>query len=294
MSDYLVKATAYDGAVRAYAIQSTALVEEARRRHDTWATASAALGRMMTISAMMGTMLKGDDKLTVKLEGNGPTGPIVADSNAKGEVRGYITNPHVDFELSEQGKLDVRRAVGTEGFLSVVKDLGLKEHFTGQVPIVSGEVSEDFTYYFARSEQVPSAVGAGVLVNPDHSILAAGGFIIQIMPGATEEMIDTIEQNIASIPPISSLIQEGISPEEILYRLFGKENVHVLQHMPVRFHCSCSRERIKNAVRGLGDEEIDMMIEEDGGADATCHFCNEHYHLNVEDLKELKQAGDYQ
>ncbi len=294
VKDYLIKATAFEGTIRAYAIKSTTTVEEARRRHDTWATASAALGRTLTIATMMGAMLKGEDKLTVKLEGDGPTGPIVADANAKGQVRAYITHPHVDFELNSQGKLDVARAVGTNGSLSVVKDLGLKEHFTGQVPIVSGEVSEDFTYYFATSEQVPSAVGAGVLVNPDHSILAAGGFIVQVMPGASDETITKLEQRIKAIPPISTLIQEGKNPEDILTELFEENHLKVLDKMPVEFHCSCSLERIKNAIRGLGNEEINEMIEQDGGAEATCHFCNEHYHLDTEELAELKQTGDLQ
>ena len=171
----------------------------------------------------MGTMLKGEDKLTVKIEGDGPTGPIVADANAKGEARAYITNPHVDFDLNEKGKLDVARAVGTSGYLSVVKDLGLKEHFTGQVPIVSGEISEDFTYYFASSEQIPTAVGAGVLVNPDQSVLAAGGFIIQVLPGTPDETVDYIEQRIKSIPAISKLIESGKSPEDILEEIFGRK-----------------------------------------------------------------------
>ena len=288
MGDYLIKSTAFNGTVRAYAIQSTDTVEEARRRQDTWATASAALGRTITITAMMGAMLKGNDKLTTKLEGNGPVGVIVADANAKGEVRGYITNPHVDFELNEKGKLDVARAVGTSGSLSVVKDLGLKEHFTGQVPIISGEVSEDFTYYFANSEQVPSAVGAGVLVNPDHTILAAGGFIIQVMPGAEDNTIDLLEQRINSIPPISQLIREGNSPEEILEKLLGEENIKIHDKLPVQFQCNCSMERIENAIKGLGNEEIDKMIEEDNGAEATCHFCNEQYSLSAEDLETLK------
>lgn len=292
VSDYLIKATAFDGTVRAYAIQSTDTVEEARRRHDTWATASAALGRTLTISTMMGAMLKGTAKLTVKLEGDGPTGPIIADANAHGDVRGYITNPHVDFELNDKGKLDVARAVGTTGNLSVVKDLGLKDHFTGQVPIVSGEVSEDFTYYFANSEQVPSAVGAGVLVNPDHTILAAGGFIVQIMPGATEETISQIEASISQIPPISTLIREGKTPEDIINQLFGDGQVRFLEKMPVQFLCTCSIDRIKDAIKSLGAEEIDQMIEQDGGAEATCHFCNETYHLNIEELESLKQTGE--
>lgn len=288
--DYLIKATAFQGTVRAYAIQSTETVEEARRRHDTWATASAALGRTITISTMMGAMLKGEDKLTVKVEGDGPVGPIVVDSNSKGEVRGYITNPHVDFDLNNKGKLDVARAVGTSGNISIVKDLGLKDFFTGQVPIVSGEIGEDFTYYFANSEQVPSAVGAGVLVNPDHTILAAGGFIIQVMPGATEETIDSIETKIATIEPISTLIRKGNTPEEILALIFGIENMKIHEKMPVQFLCTCSEDRIKNAIKSLGDQEIDQMIEEDGGAEAICHFCNEEYRLDIDDLNALKQA----
>ncbi|WP_117149408.1 Hsp33 family molecular chaperone HslO [Paraliobacillus zengyii] len=288
--DYLIKATAFQGTVRAYAIQSTETVEEARKRHDTWATASAALGRTITISTMMGAMLKGEDKLTVKVEGDGPVGPIVVDSNSKGEVRGYITNPHVDFDLNNKGKLDVARAVGTSGNISVVKDLGLKDFFTGQVPIVSGEIGEDFTYYFANSEQVPSAVGAGVLVNPDHSILAAGGFIIQVMPGATDETIGGIETKISTIDPISTLIRQGRTPEEILALILGEENMKTHERMSVQFTCSCSVDRIKNAIKSLGNKEIDQMIEEDGGAEAVCHFCNEQYQLDVDDLNALKQA----
>jgi molecular chaperone Hsp33 len=288
MNDYLTRAIAFDGTIRAYAIKSTETVSEACKRQDTWATASAALGRTITISAMMGAMLKGEDKLTVKVEGNGPLGAIVADSNAKGEVRGYVKNPHVDFDLNDKGKLDVRRAVGTEGFVSVVKDLGLRENFTGHVPIVSGEVSEDFTYYFVNSEQVPSSVGAGVLLNPDHSILAAGGFILQVMPGAQDETISYIEERLQEIPPISSLIRDGKTPEEILGQLLGEENMKILDKLPVTFTCQCSKERIANAIKGLGNEEIQEMIEEDKGATATCHFCNETYQFNVEELENLK------
>ncbi|MRG88194.1 Hsp33 family molecular chaperone HslO [Salinibacillus xinjiangensis] len=288
MSDYLVRATAFDGAVRAFAVQSTETVNEAARRQDTWATASAALGRTITISAMMGAMLKGKDQITVKVEGNGPIGAIVADSNANGEVRGYVHNPHVDFDLNDKGKLDVRRAVGTEGFISVVKDLGLRDNFTGQTPIVSGEIGEDFTYYFATSEQVPSAVGAGVLVNPDLSILAAGGFIIQLMPGASDETITLLEERIQQIPPISSMIRSGKTPEEILETILEGGNVNFLDSHPISFSCKCSRERIANAISGLGNEEIQAMIEEDQGASATCHFCNESYEFSVEDLEKLK------
>lgn len=287
MKDYLIKSTVYDGMVRAYAAITTDTIAEAQRRLDTWATASAALGRTLTITGLMGAMLKGEDSITVKVEGNGPLGAIIADGNAKGAVRGYVMQPHIDFDLNQQGKLDVRRAVGTEGTLSVVKDLGLKDYFTGQVPIVSGEISEDFTYYFANSEQTPSAVGAGVLVNPDHSILAAGGFVIQLMPGASEEIIAQLEEAIEKFPSISSLIQEGNNPEQILQRLFVDEKVNILEKSPMFFECKCSLDRIKNAIKGLGVEEIRKMIDEDHGAEATCHFCNEVYQVTEEELREL-------
>lgn len=287
MKDYLMKASVYDGMVRAYAATTTETVEEARRRQDTWATASAALGRSITITGLMGAMLKGEDTITVKVEGNGPLGAIICDSNAKGEVRGYVMNPHVDFPLNSQGKLDVKRAVGEEGTLSVVKDLGLKDYFTGQVPIVSGEIGEDFTYYFAHSEQTPSAVGAGVLVNPDHSILAAGGFIVQLMPGADEQVISKLETGIEQLPPISSLIRDGKSPEQILQQLFNDKDIKVLEKMSIEFQCKCSKERMMNAIKGLGEKEIEAMIEEDHGAETTCHFCNSTYYVSEEELKTL-------
>src|SRR3954447_24419362 len=243
MEDYLVKALAFNGQVRAYAVRSTKLVGEAQRRHYTWPTASAALGRAMTATLMMGAMLTDDNKLTVKIEGGGPIGYILVDSNAKGEVRGYVANPQTHFDLNEHGKLDVRRAVGTEGTLTVVKDIGLRDFFTGQVPIVSGELGEDFTYYFTTSEQVPSSVGVGVLVNPDDSILAAGGFIFQLMPGIEDETITMVEERLKTIPPISKLIQQGLSPEELLEEILGDEPIKFLETMPVSFTCTCSKER---------------------------------------------------
>jgi molecular chaperone Hsp33 len=291
MKDYLIKALAFDGQVRAYAVDSTETVGEAQRRHYTWPTASAALGRSMTAGVMMGAMLKGDNKLTIKINGGGPIGGIIVDSNAKGEVRGYVHHPQTHFDLNEHGKLDVRRAVGTDGMLMVVKDVGMRDHFTGQVPIVSGELGEDFTYYFASSEQVPSAVGVGVLVNPDNSILAAGGFIIQLMPGTDESTITKIEQSIQSIPPVSKLIEKGLTPEELLFEILGKENVKILEKMPVSFRCTCSKERFGNAIISLGTEEIEQMIEEDGKAEAHCHFCNEKYLFSVEELEELKNQA---
>ncbi|RKQ33044.1 Hsp33 family molecular chaperone HslO [Oceanobacillus halophilus] len=289
MKDYLVKATTYDGMVRAYAATTSDLVEEARRRQDTWATASAALGRTLTITALMGAMLKGKDSVTVKVNGDGPIGAIVTDGNAKGQVRGYVVNPHVDFDLNQNGKLDVASAVGRQGSVSVIKDLGLKDYFTGEVPIISGEISEDFTYYFASSEQIPSAVGAGVLVNPDHTILAAGGFIVQIMPGADDGVISRLEKQISNFPAISELVREGNAPEQILERLFDDSEIKFHETMPLVFHCKCSKERIANAITGLGNEEIQSMIDEDHGAEANCHFCNETYHFTEDELEELKQ-----
>jgi molecular chaperone Hsp33 len=291
MGDYLIKALAYDGKVRAYAVKSTETVGEAQRRHYTWPTASAALGRTMSAGVMMGAMLKGDQKLTIKISGGGPLGPILVDSNTKGEVRGYATNPQTHFELNEHGKLDVRRAVGTDGYLNVIKDIGMRENFTGSVPLVSGELGEDFTYYFAVSEQTPSAVGVGVLVNPDNSILAAGGFIIQLMPGTDDETISIIENQIKSIPPVSKLIEKGLSPEELLFEILGKENVKILETVPVSFRCTCSKERFGNAIISLGAEEITQMIKEDGKAEAHCHFCNERYQYSKEELEEFKNAA---
>jgi len=288
MKDYLIKALGYEGQVRAYAVSTTDTVGEAQRRHYTWPTASAALGRAMTAGVMMGGMLKGEEKLTIKIEGGGPIGSILVDSNAKGEVRGYVTHPQTHFDLNEQGKLDVRRAVGTDGLLTVVKDIGLRDYFSGQVPLVSGELGEDFTYYFVTSEQVPSSVGVGVLVNPDNSILAAGGFIIQLMPGTSEDTISKIEKRLSTITPVSKMIQSGMTPEEILTEILGEGNVNILEKMDVQFSCQCSRERIANALISLGQAEIRDVIETEGQAEAHCHFCNQTYQFSKEELEELE------
>lgn len=286
MKDYLVKALAFDGEVRAYSVRTTNTVSEAQRRHDTWRTASAALGRSLTAGTMMGAMLKGDQKLTIKVEGNGPIGPILVDAHANGDVRGYVTNPHVDFEGTEQGKLRVYQAVGTEGFVTVIKDIGMREPFIGQSPIVSGELGEDFTYYFAVSEQTPSSVGVGVLVNGDDSILAAGGFILQIMPGAQEETISFIEECLQKIPPVSTLIEQGLSPEELLYAVLGEDKVKVLETMDVQFNCTCSRERIESVLISLGKTELEQVREEEE-TEVHCHFCNERYKFSKEDITNL-------
>lgn len=286
--DYIVKALAFNGEIRAYSAKTTDTIQEAQTRHYTWPTASAALGRTMTATLMMGAMLKGDQKLTVTVDGDGPIGKIIADADAKGRVRGYVTNPQTHFALNQQGKLDVRRAVGTNGAINVVKDVGMKDYYTGNSPIVSGELGEDFTYYFANSEQVPSSVGVGVLVNPDNSIKASGGFIIQVMPGAKEETINQLESAIQNMDPVSKMIDDGLTPEEMLTEILGEDNVTILETIPAGFECNCGHDKFLNALKGLGEAEIDSMIKEDHGAEAECHFCRAKYQFSEAELEALK------
>ena len=251
MTDYLVKALAFNGEIRAMAVRTTDTVTEAQERHDTWRAATAALGRTLTGSLLLGAMHKNEEKLTVKIQGDGPLGAIVVDSDSKGNVKGCVKNPEVNLAPNALGKIDVRGAVGSNGTFSVVKDLGLKEPITGQVPIVSGEIAEDFTYYLANSEQVPSAVGLSVLVDKDSEddcVKAAGGFMIQVMPGASEETLVEIEKRLAEIPQVSNLLDAGETPEKILERLLGKENVEILETMPVQYYCDCSKERFASAM----------------------------------------------
>ena len=287
--DYLVKALAYGGYVRAYAVCATDVVAEAQRRHDTWNTATAALGRAIVGSLLLGSTLKGEDKLTVKIQGNGPAGLIMVDANGSGEVKGYIQNPKISLPLNAQGKLDVRGAVGTEGIFTVIKDLGLKEPFSGQTPIVSGELGEDFTYYLAASEQVPSAVGLSVLVDTDDSVRSAGGFMLQIMPGASEEMIAKIENRLQELPKVSTLLDQGKTPEDILDTIFAGESVMILEEMPVEFKCDCSKEKFASAILTLGSKEIQDMIDEDHGAEAVCSFCGNKYFFDEQELTEIKE-----
>lgn len=291
MEDYLVKALCYEGSIRAYAICATNTISEAQQRHDTWSSSTAVLGRTMVGALLLGATLKGDDKLTVKVQGNGPAGSIIVDSDGSGNTKGYIKNPHVSLTLNESGKIDVRGAVGTEGVFTVIKDLGLKETFSGQTPIVSGEIGEDFTYFMAVSEQIPSAIGLSVLVDTDESVKAAGGFMIQVMPGADEKTIDFIEQRLQEVPMISRLIDEGESPEGILERLLGKDEIDILEKMPVQFKCDCSKEKFGTAIIAVGLDEINAMIEEDHGAEAVCQFCGNKYQYSEDDLIELRDEA---
>lgn len=274
-----------NGRVRAFAVRTTVLVEELRRRHDTWPTATAALGRTLTAGAMMGAMLKGEERLTIQVKGNGPLGQIVVDANAKGEVRGYVNEPHVHLPSNSMGKLDVAGAVGREGFLHVTKDLGLKDPYRGSVPIISGELGEDFTYYFAVSEQTPSAVGLGVLVARDNSVIVAGGFIVQILPGLSDEELTLIEQAVGAMPPVTSLLDQGLELDEMLRRLLP--DVEILEQMDINFQCHCSRERVEQTLVSLGKSELEQLIEEDGQAEVVCHFCNEKYTFEKEELQQI-------
>ncbi|MFC4697915.1 Hsp33 family molecular chaperone HslO [Enterococcus aquimarinus] len=290
MNDYLTKALVYGGSIRAYALNATKTVSEAQKRHETWHTSSAALGRALIGTLLLSnSSLKNDDRLTVKIQGDGPAGAIIIDGDAKGNVKGYIQNPHVSLDSNEYGKIDVRGAVGTQGIFTVIKDLGLKEPFSGQVPIVSGELGEDFTYYLAASEQIPSAVGLSVLVDKDESIKAAGGFMIQVMPGASEEVIGNLEEKLAKMPPISDLIAAGNTPEEILELIFEGESIMFLEEMPVQFTCDCSKEKFSKAMITLGYQELQAMIDEDHGAEAVCSFCNEKYQFDEAGLVALQQ-----
>ncbi|MEJ8548764.1 Hsp33 family molecular chaperone HslO [Brevibacillus borstelensis] len=287
MSDYLIRATGFNGHVRAFAARTTTAVEEMRRRHDMWNTAAAAAGRTLTVTLMMGAMLKGEERISVKVTGGGPIGQIVAEANAHGEGIAYVTNPHVHFELNEKGKLDVARAVGTDGFLNVAKDLGMKEPYRGSSPIVSGEIGEDFTYYFASSEQTPSAVGVGVLVNPENrSVLAAGGFILQLLPNTPDDVVGQIEERLGQIPQISRMIADELTPEEILEKVLDEPKF--LSRTEIHYTCSCSHEKVKNALVSLGREEMDSIISEQGEAEVHCHFCNERYVFEKPELEEIR------
>ncbi|RKN65770.1 Hsp33 family molecular chaperone HslO [Paenibacillus ginsengarvi] len=282
--DYLIRATAFEGRLRAFAANTTSIVEELRRRHGTTPVATAALGRTVTAGIMMGAMLKGEEKLTIQVKGDGPLGQIVVDANAKGEVRGYVDNPQVDLPLNPRGKLDVAGVVG-DGYLYVIKDLGLREPYRGSVPIVSGELADDFTYYFAKSEQTPSAVALGVLIATDYSVQTSGGFILQLLPGMDEDEISGIEAKLATLPPITSLMADGSDMEQILKQI--DESVEVLERSDIRFQCKCSRERIEKTLISLGKDELEKIMNEDGKAEVVCHFCNETYAYNREDLHNL-------
>ncbi len=286
MSDYLVRATAADGQVRAFAATTRDLVEEARKRHQTSPVATAALGRLMTAGVMMGSMMKNEeDLLTLMIQCDGPIGGLTVTADAFGRVKGYVNQPNVLIP-AKNGKLDVGGAVGN-GILSVVRDMGLKEPYSSQVELVSGEIAEDLTYYFASSEQVPSSVGLGVLMEKNNTVKQAGGFILQMMPYATEETIKQIESNLKEVSSVTELLDEGSSPEEILEKLLGNLSLQVNDTLPASFYCNCSRERVWKALKSVGESEIRQMIEEGKDIEVKCHFCNTAYTYSVEDLEKI-------
>ncbi len=282
----MVRGTAWNGGIRLFAARTTRLVSELQKRHDTYPTATAALGRAATAGAMMGVMLKNDGKLTIQVKGDGPLGQIVVDANTRAEVRGYVDHPHAHLPSNSLGKLDVAGVVGRSGYLNVIKDLGLKEPYRGSVPIVSGELGEDFTYYFAESEQIPSAVGLGVLVDTDNSVLHAGGWIAQVLPGLPEEQLQKLEAAVGSMPHITVLLDRGETPESILRLLTGGD-LTIHETVEPVFRCQCSRERVERTLITLGPDELRSLIDEDGKADVVCHFCNETYAFTADELEGL-------
>ncbi|NLT94226.1 MAG: Hsp33 family molecular chaperone HslO [Clostridia bacterium] len=287
MWDSLVRATALDNTIRVSAVVTTKLTNEARLRHNTFPVATAALGRTMNAALLLTWGLKEkDETITIRIIGDGPLGGIIVDANTEGEVRGYVQNPQVDLPLSEKGKLDVGAAVG-KGTVYVTKDIGLKEPYTGSIPLVSGEIGEDIAAYLAQSEQIPSLVSLGVLVNPDFTVAASGGIIIQALPNTPEEVLVKIEENAARILPVSTLIKEGNKPKDLIKLYLEGIDVEYLEEKPVRFQCRCSLERVKSALVSLGQKELEDMIKKDGKAEVVCHFCNEAYFLNKAELKEL-------
>lgn len=286
MKDYIVRATAADNQIRAFAATTTQVVEIARQHHNTSPVATAALGRLLTAGAMMGSMMKNEtDMLTIQVKGNGPLGGITVTADSKANVKGYVENPDVILP-PKNGKLDVGGAVGI-GIMQVIKDMGLKEPYVGDTMLVTSEIAEDLTYYFASSEQVPSSVGLGVLMEKDNTVKCAGGFIIQMMPFAQEETIAQIEENLKNVTSVTSLLEKGYTPEKLLDALLGNVGLEITDTIPTQFYCNCSKERVEKAVASIGRKDIQEMIEEGEDIEVKCHFCNTAYHYSVEDLKKI-------
>ncbi|MDI9241090.1 Hsp33 family molecular chaperone HslO [Fusibacillus kribbianus] len=296
-NDYIIRATAADGRIRAFAATTKNLVEEARRRHNTSPVATAALGRLLTAGAMMGSMMKGEkDVLTLRIQGDGPIGGITVTAGANADVKGCVVNPEVLIHANARGKLDVAGAVG-RGTLTVIRDIGLKEPYSGQIDLVSGEIAEDLTYYYAVSEQTPSSVALGVLMNRENTVRQAGGFILQLMPDADDSLIDALEAHLAGITSITSFLDAGKTPENILEDILGEFGLELLDRIPTRFFCDCSEEKVEKALVSVGKEELTDMIAAGKPVEVTCHFCNEHYQFGPEKLQQIldrleRQAAD--
>ena len=292
MADYIVNAITSNGAIRVVAADTTELCNRAQEIHKMSATAAAALGRTITAAAIMGSMLKSsEDAITIQLNGGGPIGRVIAVADGKANVKGYVDNPLVDLPLNEKGKLDVGGALGTDGMLSVIRDLGLKEPYIGQVPLVNGEVAEDLTQYYATSEQLPTAVALGVLVDVDYTIKAAGGFILQVLPGAYDEDIDNVEKTVQSIASVTEMLSNGKKPEDIVEQLLSDYEIEYFDNMETAYKCDCCRERTDRALISIGKEELTKLIEEDGKAEITCHFCDNVFNYTKEELEALLESA---
>ena len=289
MNDYIIRAIAANDQIRAFAAVTTETVETARQDHNTSPVATAALGRLLTAGAMMGTMMKGDkDILTLQIKAGGPLEGITVTADSKGRVKGYVGNPDVCIPANSKGKLDVAGAVGV-GFMDVIKDMGLKEPYVGQIALQTGEIAEDLTYYFATSEQVPSAVGLGVLVDVDGSVKQAGGFIIQLMPFTPDEVVDALEKKISEIASVTEMLEEGNTPEQILEIILGDFGLEITDTLPAAFQCDCSKERVSRAISTLSKKDLDDIINDGEAIEVKCQFCNKAYHFEVDELKEMRK-----
>ena len=287
MNDYIIRATAANDQIREFAAVTTQRVETAREHHNTSPVATAALGRLLTAGAMMGSMMKGEkDVLTLQIKAGGPLQGLTVTADSQGNVKGYVGNPDECIPANSKGKLDVAGAVGP-GFLTVIKDMGLKEPYSGQVMLQTCEIAEDLTYYFATSEQVPSAVGLGVLMNKNNTVRQAGGFIVQLMPFAEEEVISRLEQNVQKISSVTNLLEEGHTPESLLEKVLEGFDMQINEKTDTRFHCNCSKERVEKALISIGRKELNEMIQEGKPIEMNCHFCNTNYNFTVEELKEI-------
>ena len=291
MSDYMIRAVAAEGKIRAFAATTRDTVEEARRRHNTSPVVTAALGRLLTGAAMMGSMMKGErDSVILKINGDGPVQSLTAVSDSRGHVKGYAANSQVILHANEKGKLDVAGALGI-GVLTVTKDMGLKEPYVGTSILVTSEIAEDLTYYFATSEQTPSAVALGVLMNRENTVRQAGGFILQLMPGVDEDTISALEKRVGEITSITSMLDQGMSPEDILSYVLEGFGLEFLSKMPVSFRCGCSRQKIRGAIVSLGEKDLMSLIEDREPVEARCDYCNTAYTFSVEEIEEILEKA---
>ena len=287
MSDYIVRAIAANASIRAFAATTKEMVEFAKNAHNTSPVATAALGRLLTAGAMMGVMMKGDkDVLTLQIRGSGPLKGITVTADSKGNVKGYVINPNVIIPANSKGKLDVGGAIGP-GILNVIKDMGLKEPYVGQTFLQTSEIGDDLTYYFANSEQVPSSVGVGVLMNKDNTVAQAGGFIIQLMPFTDEKIIDQLEKKLGEINSVTSMLDEGKTPEMILDYILGDFDVEIVDKIPTQFKCNCSKERVKKVLYSISKKEIEDIIKDNEPINVECHFCNTSYKFDIDELKGI-------